>query len=194
MDLDTDTIRPPRLKHPLAGYIALSPDGNWVATSGWHTVEVRLWNARTGALVHEWPLHRASIAFTPDSRVLVLGLGHEFRFHDVTSKKLVRRIGRDVAMYPGRIAFAPTAGLMALELAPGVVHLKEIATGLTVAQLEDPHSDRAAWLGLASDAGRLAVAAPYARALHVWDLNAIRQRLKGMNLHWDLPAVPAGPK
>jgi serine/threonine protein kinase/WD40 repeat protein len=194
VDLDTDTVRAPRLAHRKANYVALSPDANWVATSGWHTNEVRLWNARTGALVHEWPLHRASVAFTPDSRVLVLGLGHEFRFHDVTSKELVRRIRRDVAMHPGYIAFAPAAGLMALELAPGVVHLKEIATGLTVARLEDPHSDRAAWLGLASDAGRLVVVAHYARAVHVWDLRAIRGRLKTMNLDWDWPEFSAGSK
>jgi hypothetical protein len=83
---------------------------------------------------------------------------------------------------------------MALEMAPGVVHLKEIATGLTVAQLEDPHSDRAAWLGLASDAGRLAVVAHYARAVHVWDLRAIRRRLKTMNLDWDWPEFPASSK
>ena len=194
VDLDTDTVRAPRLAHPNASYVALSPDGNWVATSGWHTNEVRLWNARTGALVHEWPLHRASVTFTPDSRVLVLGLGHEFRFHAVASKELVLRIRRDVAMHPGYIAFAPAAGLMALELAPGVVHIKEIATGLTVARLEDPHSDRAAWLGLTSDGGRLAVVAHYARAVHVWDLRAVRGRLKTMNLDWDWPDFPAGSK
>ena len=124
---------------------------------------MRLWNAQDRALVHEWPLHRAWVTFTPDSRVLALGLSHEFRFHDVTSKELVLRIRRDVTMHPGYIAFAPAAGLMALEMAPGVVHLKEIATGLTVARLEDPHSDRAAWLGLASDAGRLVVVAHYTR-------------------------------
>jgi serine/threonine protein kinase/WD40 repeat protein len=138
VDLDTDTVRSTRLPHPQASFVALSPNGNWVATSGWHTDEVRLWNARTGALVHAWPVHRAWVTFTPDSRVLVLGLSHEFRFHDVTSKELVLRVRRDVAMHPGYVAFAPAAGLMALEMAPGVVHLKEIATGLTVARLEDP--------------------------------------------------------
>ena len=177
--------------HPNAGYIALSPDGKWVATSGWHTDEVRLWNARTGALIHEWPLHRAWVTFTPDSRVLVLCLGEEFRFHDIASKDLVLRIRRDVAMHPGYVAFAPAAGLMALEMAPGVVHLKEMATGETVARLEDPHGERAAWLGLASDAGRLAVVAHYARAVHVWDLHALRRQLRGMNLDWDEPELAA---
>ncbi len=194
VDLDTDTVRETRFPHRNASYVAISPDGNWVATSGWHATEVRLWNARTGALVHEWPLHRTSVAFTPDSRLLVLGLGHEFRFVDVTTTELVRRIEREVAMHPGFISFAPAAGLMALELAPGVVHLKEIATAKTVARLDDPHGDRSVWLGLASDSGRLAVVAHYARAIHVWDLRAIRTRLKAMNLDWDWPDFGVGSR
>ncbi len=187
MDLDTDSVRGLRMEHPSAGYVALSPDGTWVATSGWHADEVKLWNARTGDKVHEWTASRTSVTFTPDSRFLVLDLGHEFRFHNVTSRELVLRISRDVAMHPGFITFAPAAGLMALELAPGVLHLKEIATGRTVARLEDPHGDRAAWMKLASDAGRLAVVANYAHTVHVWDLRAIRGRLKPMNLDWDWP-------
>jgi serine/threonine protein kinase/WD40 repeat protein len=194
VDLDTDTVRGPRLTHPDAAYVAVSPDGGWVATSGWHTDEVRLWDARTGALAREWPVYRATVAFTPNGRVLVLGLGHEFRFHDVATGDLVLRVGRDVAMHPGFVTFAPAAGLMALEVAPGVVHLKEIASGRTVARVEDPHGDRAAWLGLASDGGRLAVVDRYARAVHVWDLRAIRERLKAMNLDWGPPASTAGSR
>jgi serine/threonine protein kinase/WD40 repeat protein len=194
MDLDTNTIRAPRFRHTGAGYVALSSDGNWVATSGWHAAEARLWDAHSGRLVHEWPVQRATVAFTPDARTLVLGLGDEFRFHDVATQALVRRIEREVPMHPGHVAFAPAAGLMALELAPGVVQLQESTTGTTVARLEDPHGDRAAWLGLASDAGRLAVVAPYARAVHVWDLFALARELRGLNLAWDGLKLAAPPE
>src|SRR5262249_53521448 len=34
---------------------------------------------------------------------------------------------------------------------------------------------------------RLAVVAAYSNAIHVWDLSAVRMRLKGMNLDWDWP-------
>ncbi len=49
VDLDTDTVREPRLVHRNAGYVALSPDGKLVATSGWHADEARLWNAHRSA-------------------------------------------------------------------------------------------------------------------------------------------------
>ena len=102
----------------------------------------------------------------------------------------IRRLGRDVALYPGHVAFSPDGRLMALEMAPAVIHLKEVATGRTVAKLEDPHGDRAAWLGFTPDGTQLVVAARYAKAIHVWDLRAIRERLKEMGLDWDWPEFP----
>src|SRR5260370_29352103 len=81
---------------------------------------------------------------------------------------------------------------MALEMAPGVVHLKEAGTGRTVARLEDPHGDRPTWLGFTPDGTKLVVAASFASAVHVWDLRAIRTRLQAMNLDWDWPEFPSG--
>jgi hypothetical protein len=41
------------------------------------------------------------------------------------------------------------------------------------------------------DATQLVVVARYAGAIHRWDLRAIRERLKTMNLDWDWPEFPA---
>src|SRR5207249_7161462 len=37
-----------------------------------------------------------------------------------------RRIPRDVPLYPSPVAFSPDHKLMALEMAPGLLHLKEV--------------------------------------------------------------------
>jgi tetratricopeptide (TPR) repeat protein len=79
---------------------------------------------------------------------------------------------------------------MALEMAPAIIHLKEVATGRTVAKLEDPHGDRATWQGFTPDGTQLVVLAGHTRAIHIWDLRAIRTRLKDMNLDWDWPEFP----
>src|SRR5262249_30307878 len=61
-------------------------------------------------------------------------------------------------------------------------------------KLEDPHGDRANWLGFTPDGTQLVVVAKYATAIHLWDLRAIRTRLKDMNLDWDWPEFrPAAP-
>jgi hypothetical protein len=82
---------------------------------------------------------------------------------------------------------------MALEMAPAVLHLKEVATGRTVAKLEDPSGDRANWQGFTPDGTKLVVVAKYASAIHVWDLRAIRTRLREMSLDWDWPEFPPAP-
>jgi WD40 repeat protein len=133
------------------------------------------------------------VAFTPDSRTLVISRGDEFSFWDVETLRSVRRLPRDVTPYPGHVAFSPDGRLMALEMAPAVVHLKVVATGRTVAKLEDPHGDRATWQGFTPDGTQLVVVAKYARAIHVWDLRAIRARLKDMGLDWDWREFPPSP-
>ncbi len=145
-------------------------------------------------MVHEWALGRWTyVFFTPDSRTLVISRGDEFSFWDMETLRPIRRLPRDVTPYPGWVAFSPDGGLMALEMAPGVLHLKEAATGRTVAKLEDPFGDRASWQGFTPDGTGLVVVAKYASAIHVWDLRAIRARLKEMNLDWDWPEFPPAP-
>jgi hypothetical protein len=70
-------------------------------------------------------------------------------------------------------------------MAPGVIHLKDVATARTVVRLEDPHGDRATWQGFTPDGTKLVVVARYDGAIHVWDLRAIRTRLEGMKLDWN---------
>jgi WD40 repeat protein len=191
LDLETETVRRELGSHPWGEVRALSGDGRWAASSGWHSDRVRLWNAETGQMVNEWVAGKQTLVFfTPDSRALIISRGDEFSFWDVTTLQPISRLRRDVALYPGHVAFSPDGRLMALEMAPAIVHLKEVATGRTVAQLEDPHGDRATWQGFTPDGTQLAVAATYAGAVHIWDLRAIRTRLKDMNLDWDWPEFP----
>jgi tetratricopeptide (TPR) repeat protein len=142
-------------------------------------------------MVNEWVLGRRTfVFFTPDSRALIIARGGEYTFWDVATLQPIRRLRREVAHYPGHVAFSPDGRLMALEMAPAVLHLKEVATGRTVARLEDPHGDRATWQGFTPDGTRLVVVASFAGAIHVWDLRAVRARLNEMDLDWDWPEFP----
>jgi hypothetical protein len=79
---------------------------------------------------------------------------------------------------------------MAMEMSPAVIHLKEVSTGRTVAQLADPYGDRSNMISFSRDGTKLIVLSTYASAIHVWDLRAIRARLKPMDLDWDWPEFP----
>jgi hypothetical protein len=145
-------------------------------------------------MVREWVVGKQTgVYFSPDSRSLIISRGDEFNLWDVETLQPIRRLPRDLTPFPGHVAFSPDGRLMALEMAPAVLHLKEVATGRTIAQLEDPHGDRANWQGFTPDGTQLVVMAKYASAIHVWDLRAIRTRLKDMNLDWDWPEFPPAP-
>jgi serine/threonine protein kinase/WD40 repeat protein len=194
LDLETGVVRQDFGIHPKGEVRALSADGRWAASCGWHSDRVRLWNAATGRMIKEWVLGKwTHVCFTPDSRALIICRGDKFSFWDVETLQPIRRLPRDVTPFPGHVAFSPDGRLMALEMAPAVLHLKEVATGRTVAKLEDPCGDRANWQSFTPDGSHLVVVTKYASAIHVWDLRAIRARLKDMNLDWDWPEFSSAP-
>jgi WD40 repeat protein len=189
VDLATESVRPERFDHAAAGFIALSPDGRWLATSGWHSDYVRLWAVKTHTM-KKWPLYQGMVYFTPDSRGLITSDHGEFCIWDVATQGLIRRIRRDVAGYPSYVAFSPDARLMALEMAPGIIHLMDAVTARTLARLEDPHGDTAGWMSFTPDGTQLVVTSVLARAVHIWNLRLIRQRLGEIGLNWDAPPFP----
>jgi hypothetical protein len=135
----------------------------------------------------------ALVFFTPDNRELIVARAQEFTFHDLNSLEVTRRMLREIGLHPGHVAFTADGKLMALEMAPGLIHLKEITSGRTVAKLEDPSGDVSTWLGFTPDGTQLVAVAMYAGAIHRWDLRAIRARLKTMNLDWDWPEFATLP-
>ena len=188
LDLAAQSAPGFRVKHPRADYVALSPDANWLATIGWHSDRAQLWNLQTGKLAQDRAVGlETKVAFTPDSRELILEEGSEFHFVNVETLETSRRLKREIGLFPGHVAFSPDEKLMAMEIAPAVIHLKEVVTGRTVAQLEDPFGDRSNMLLFTHDGTKLIVLSTYASAIHVWDLRAIRSRLKPMGLDWDWP-------
>jgi WD40 repeat protein len=194
LDRDTALVRVAQMPHANVAYVALSPDGERLATSGWHSDRVKVWDGLTGKLIKELEVGSQSpVFFTPDNREMIVARGLEFTFHDLNSLEVSRRMPRDIGLYPGHVAFTADGKLMALEMGPGVIHLKEITSGRTVAKLEDPHGDHSTWMSFTPDGTQLVVAARYAGAIHRWDLRAIRARLKTMNLDWEWPEFSAPP-
>ncbi len=192
VDLASGTVQGSVLPHPRAGFIALSPDGAWLASAGWHSSLLRMWNVQTGELAHEWKVAEVvSISFTPDSHALVVLRPDECVFWDVKTLQQIRRLRREASLYNTAAAFSPDEKLMALEVSPGVIQLAEVATGRTVAKLTDPSGDRATWMSFTPDGTQIVTTSNYAKAIHVWDLRRIRAGLEELRLDWDWPGFTA---
>lgn len=187
--LSSDTFGP-MLNHPRGNSIALSPDGRWLATAGWHSSLVRLWETSSGALVHEWSIGgQTLVSFTPEGRELIISSPGEFRFWALDTLTPTLHLPHDV-LYPGHLAFSPDLKLVAAEMTPGIIHLLS-RTGRTVAKLENPFRDRSTWMAFTADGTQLITASRYAKTIQAWDLAKIRGELKTLGLDWDWPEFTA---
>jgi WD40 repeat protein len=142
-------------------------------------------------MVQEWILDRAGLSFTPDSRTLVTCRGDGLDFRDVASFQSVRRLHGEGDDALRQIAFSPGGKLWAVSLNQTQILLLDAASTRIVARLTDPHGERVDWIGFNSDGTQLLTTSNTAKAIHAWDLRAIRARLKAMGLDRDWPEFPA---
>jgi WD40 repeat protein len=173
------------LAHPKLDRAVISPDGRLVVTAGWHSQEIKVWDAQVGKLVKELPPESGTLnTFSPDGRTLINCRSDEYCFHDTATWQVKLRVRRMQSGYAGPAAFTADGRIVALELSPGIVHLTEAGTGRTLAKLEDPNHDRATHLCFAPDGSRLVCLAHYSRVIHIWDLRSIHEQLSAMGLGW----------
>src|SRR5262249_30138890 len=90
--------------HRAVRYIALRPDGRWVVTGRHHVLEgMKLWDARTGHLVHDFPGtpdNTTVRSFSPDGRWLAVNRDGWALFETTTwthRLQLFRGVSRSLA-------------------------------------------------------------------------------------------------
>jgi WD40 repeat protein len=171
----------------LFDFRALSPDGRFLAVSGWKHPDVLVWEAATGRLVHRVPGVSMWAGFAPDgTRLVTREFENEVRLWDADGWKLVSRF-RD-----GRFAFSADSRLLAVAVGYGRVCLLDGRDGTPLVTLEAP--DRApVLLDMAfSPDGRYLAAGTSEQSAVVWDLAALRRGLVELGLEWE-PVAPIGP-
>lgn len=172
--------------HDDTRYIALSPNGRWVATGTHWGTAVKVCDADTGRLDRGLELGAGSLVeFSPDGRWLATS-GGGWRLWAVPSWNQSLMVGGS-----GGAAFSTDGRLWAVGTGQGVLRLVNPLNGGEYARLEDPGLDRDAALTFSKDGSQLLAMCRESQCIHVWDLRAIRQELAKLGLDWDLPPYPA---
>ena len=168
--------------------VVFSPDARWIAgTTEFGAAQVFVWQTATSELAAKLAADGAqSTAFSPDGRWLAVFGTRPQLWATATWQPAA---GLDLGLrneLAGRGAFTPDGKMIAVLLGPGIPHLlalEENRAPQLLAVLESQTAPRLRALAFSPDGQRLAGAGPLGQ-VEVWDLAALRSRLRERGLNW----------
>jgi serine/threonine protein kinase/WD40 repeat protein len=179
--------------------LSFSSDGRWLAAAIPYINGVMVFDMNIGKRVKTLSARMYSDAeFSPDpsGNWLVTSAADEYCIYEAGTweqrHRLPRSAGGDL---PGPLAFSPDGRVLAVVLPGLTIQLIDPATARLLATLESPERDRnlPGVLRFSPDGSRLALCTSELRALHVWDLRLLGERLAELGQHRALPAFSAAP-
>src|SRR5690606_21579115 len=111
----------------------VAPDGSTVATGGTDGA-LRLWDARTGQplrTVSTFPFGVASVAFSPDGRLIAAGRSWSAVVFDLASGRELRKVEHMGGLGP--VTFAPDGRALASGSGSGQVLITDLSSGARAA-------------------------------------------------------------
>jgi WD40 repeat protein len=170
--------------------VALHPDGSLVASFGWNAKGFRLWEAKTGKLIHAIDQgYTGRGRFTPDGKYLIATAGSDIQLWSVPDCKLVRTLGSY-----GLFSISPDSRYIAAAEEGGKVRLNRIDDGELIARFDAPGGDYVSDIHFSPDGRYLFGVNVEGTKYHVWDLWKLRQQLRELKLDWEKePAPKAAP-
>ncbi len=167
-----------------SAYASLSPDGQWIVTSGPWGYGINLWNlGRTDQPRTLVPRDEGQAEFSPDGKSLVT-LGHDLDIWDTaTWTKRFSMPAREPPLNDRAVAFSADGRLLAAIEGYQRIKLLSPATGEEFATLAPPVHPNIVAMALSAD-GETLVAATETRLIYVWNLRKLRHELSAYGLDW----------
>lgn len=170
-----------------AGF-ACSGDRRWVAAGFWHSnvshsFFTAVWEKEIGKLVAKIPGRKSTVAFSPDSGVLVVGSPDDYRLFECGAwRELARHTVADSDVGECHSAFSPDGALLALFATDRIVRLLDARTGVERARLASPDEGVLRFLVFSPDSRRLAVGTD--NGVQLWEIDVIRTRLAELGIRF----------
>jgi signal transduction histidine kinase len=165
-------------------FVALSPDGRWLAGSLGTKNATHLRSTETGRKERELDARGGPMTFSPRGDLLVIGGEQEFAVFDTATWQARWRLPRLAAVAVGGVsAFSHDGAWLALNPQRDRIRLVDPQTGGELATLAAPAPRNITSLAFNRNGNFLAARAEN-REIHVWNLREIRRELSSMGLDY----------
>ena len=169
--------------HEDCRYVAISRDGNLVATASHFGSKAKIWDAHKGTLLATIPVESSWAKFSPDGRWLATPVGARHLWKVGTWDP-----GPDLG---GLVAgFSEDGRMVAVDNLAGSVLLLDPDTGREYVRLEHPKGFGADRYLFTSDGRELLAVSTARPSGFAWSLDRIREELASRGLDWTLPPLP----
>ncbi len=163
-------------------YVAVSPDGEYLATGSHCKNGAQVWRIRDAAPIAHLQIEGiVRVEFSPDGKWL-LTMNPPCRLWEVGTWREGRQIGGEC------MCISPDGRVLVVADPDKILRLVETETGKTIAKLTSPDLSDVWAATFTPDGSRLLINNRAARAVQEWNLRAIRKHLGGMGLDWNSPA------
>ena len=164
--------------------VALSPDGQWLATGSHGTNDAAVWNVSEARKVANLAIDGlVFVRFSPDGRWLMT-TNSPCRLWPVGSWKEPRELGGS------GLCFSADGRVAAVQDASKVIRLADPETTQTLARLESPDLCEVRSAVFSPDLSLLVFTPTEGTSVHVWDLRAMGRELNAIGLNWKFPEIP----
>ncbi|HEX4645785.1 MAG TPA: serine/threonine-protein kinase [Verrucomicrobiae bacterium] len=175
-------------------FISASSDMRRLAAGTWGGTGVKIWNVTERRLERELAVPgAATVAFSPDGRLLATGTGLYEVWEAGSWRKLYEVHKPDPENAVGTMAFSPDNKLLAVVQSGRDIVLLRADTGVQIATLEAPRQPGISTLCFNRNGSKL-VALESGQNLQIWDLREMRSELATLKLDWDEPPYPMASK
>jgi WD40 repeat protein len=166
-------------------HVSVSPDHQWLAAASSVAAGVTIWDARDGSLQRRLIDNiNAEAVISPDAHFLATATAQECVLWDTHTWQPRHRWPLNLSGgVPVPLAFSHDGRYLAVAANRTAVRLLETGPGTEAATLMAPLGQNLESLVFSAD-GRYLAGHTGARVVHLWNLQALRRELAGLNLDW----------